>query len=106
MKDLLKILLRQWTFYITLVLFVVLYFVPDGDISSKTAMCYIGLMQVFLIVFWLLRAVFMKRLPCERQDAFRLRRSTTCANGFFNNIFGMALAGGLLGVAAALLQLS
>lgn len=66
MKDLLKILLRQWTFYITLVLFVVLYFVPDGDISSKTAMCYIGLMQVFLIVFWLLRAVFMKRLPCER----------------------------------------
>ena len=99
LRELFRIISRQWTFYLSIAVMLVCVIVQNYDISAKIAQWYIGGIQVFIVVFYSLLAVRYKRKYSYSQ---KLKETGNIyiylekmAYSFVGLIFGVFLSGAL-----------
>ncbi len=112
LRELFRIVLRQWATYTTLLFMLVFFFfIPRGDFAARAAQWYFGGIQVLLLLVAIVTSIVRQKREinpywnAERQREMKLRIQSDCGESFFHGMAGVAVAGVLFMITAQLFTL-
>lgn len=95
LRELFRIISRQWTFYLSIAVMLLCVIIQNYDLSAKIAQLYIGGIQVFIVVFYFMHAVrYKRRYPNKLKKTGNIYLEKM-AYSFVGLIFGVFLSGAL-----------
>lgn len=92
LRELFRIISRQWTFYLSIAVMLLCVIIQNYDLSAKIAQWYVGGIQVFIVLFYALHAIRYKRRHPDKLKKTGNVYLEKMAYSFVGLIFGVFLS--------------